>query len=133
MRRHSDMSAVLVTVPPVDQEIVVSYEQACDAIQALAHYRRYDSTSNRSSWRRVTERIDPNGTNGWAFQGCELQPGAVAMVDAGSIIVAVDRYFANAKWYASDWRKGPDAGITARLYEVSENGALVLVCESTNR
>jgi hypothetical protein len=124
---------VQIKVPATDPDIESSYDAASSAIANLAPYRQYGSQCSHSSWRRVVERIDPGGTNGWAFGGCELQPDAEATVDPGCIIVSVDRYFASAKWYARDWRKGPDAGVAARLYEVKEDGSLALLCESASR
>ena len=119
-----------ITVPPADPDIEAGYQAARRAIDELAPSRLLSVKLDVSAWRKVIERIDPHGTNGYAFRGLTLQPGASANLPAGTLIISVDRYFAMANWYPSDWRKGEDAGIEARVYEVQADGSLSVLVKS---
>jgi hypothetical protein len=122
---------IRVTVPPADERITAGYDQGRKAIIDLAAYRQCTHQPSHSTWRRVVERIDLAGRDGYTFQGPTVQPNVEAHLRPGTLVVTLDRYFAKANWYANDWRKGVDADVVTRLYEVADDGSLVQVCASS--
>jgi hypothetical protein len=69
--------------------------------------------------------VKPTGKDGYAFVGHSLRPGATATLEAGSIIIAVDKSWATAKWYAGSYIKPME--LCARLLRVNEDGLKTLI------
>lgn len=92
-----------IIVPGTDPLVQLHHDQANNAIARMSPSRVSGAETNVNSWRRLLTAIDPEGSNGYAFTGQLLQPGATAALPAGAMLVAVDTSWARAKWYAGQY------------------------------
>lgn len=116
--------SIKITVPEVDLAVQFHLENAEREIARMSPSRSYGANSQLSSWRRALTTVRLTGTDGYAFEGHSLKPGASATLAEGSIIVAVDTSWAKARWYAGFYIKRLER--SARLLLVREDGLEVL-------
>ncbi len=107
------------------------HDDANKAIEAMSPSRRYGAETNLNSWRRCLFVVDPNGSDGYAFTGHNLRPGAEATVPVGSLILSADSSWAKANWYAGRFIAPLERWAT--LYVADEAGLQHLVATNSRR
>ena len=124
-------ATITAIVPPVDRMAQFHHDGALRAISRFKNTRGYDAEANLRSWRRLLTKYDPNGKDGWAFEGSTLQAGAEVKLRPGPLIVGLDDSWAKGNWYAGDDVRPRE--LTAFLAQAVEgDGLRVLVSVSDN-
>lgn len=100
MNEETALRVVTITVPGVDYLVSSHNKEAVGEIERMSRSRSYGADWSLSSWRRDLNAINPDGQDGYAFIGNQVQPLAEVSLPLGSLIVARDSSWAKAKWYA---------------------------------
>lgn len=125
MNESIDVSFIPVTIPGIDILVSSHNQEAISAIARMSPSRSYGSDWNVNSWRRCLSGINPDGKDGYAFNGAQVQPLAEVSLPLGSLIVARDSSWAKAKWYAGCYV--PPVEQYACLIRVESDGLRTLI------
>jgi hypothetical protein len=117
--------SIEIVVPEVDYLVKSHSDEADSEIERMSPSRAYGAETSLTSWRRTLSTVKLNGTDGYAFEGHSLKPEATATLEVGSIIIAVDKSWAKARWYAGSYVKPIE--LSARLLRVDEDGLKTLI------
>lgn len=116
---------VLVTIPEIDELVLSHHRQAESEIAGMSPWRSRGSEMQLRCWRRRLTAIDPNGADGYAFDGDQLQRCAEVSLPVGALIVARDTSWAQARWYAGSFVRPYEQN--ARLLRVGPDGLQTLI------
>lgn len=117
--------SIEITIPEVDLGAQFHHEDAEREIGRMSPSRSFGAETNLTSWRRALTGVKVNDVDGYAFEGPSLQPEASATLEIGRVIIAVDKSWAKAKWYAGSYVKPIE--LSARLLRVDETGLKTLI------
>lgn len=108
----------IITVPLANPGVRSHHERASITVAAMPPSRACDAEINLYIRRSVVEAIDPEGDDGWGIKsgGARLRPGRTAKLAEGTLILAADRSYARARWYAGNFIAPTER--YAALYEV---------------
>ncbi|MET3889341.1 hypothetical protein ABIE41_000417 [Bosea sp. OAE506] len=121
---------VKVTIPEIDEFVLSHHQRAESEIARMSPSRRRGAETTLQFWRRRLTAIDPNGTDGFAFSGDQLQKRTEVALPVGALIVARDASWAQARWYADSFVRPYEQN--ARLLRVGPDGLETLI-ETTGR
>lgn len=120
-----------IVVPATDHCVQMHHESAKMEIEHMSPSRKFGAETNLRSWRKVLTGASLSGTDGYAFLGHALAPGAPASLENGSLIVAVDISWARARWYARNYIAPVEQ--KAALLRVTDYGELDELIVSTKK
>ena len=125
------MALITVTIPSIDPLVEGHHRRAVSEIERMSPSRQFGAETDLSSWRRLLRTVDLEKTNGYAFSGNLLQAGAIAEIEDGKLIIAVDKSWTRANWYAGRHVRAVE--ISARLLQVRESGLVTLIESQRSR
>lgn len=130
MNTHVPPVTVTVTIPEIDPLVLSHHRQAESEITRMPHWRRRGAETNIQYWRRRLTAIDPNGTDGHAFDGDKLHPNAEMSLPIGALVVVRDASWAKARWYARSYLSPYEQN--AKLLRIGPDGLETLI-ETTGK